>query len=94
MTQDVLQYGAAGAVLLVLYAVIDKALVPLIKARIGERSNGGDGKNDLERRVSNNERMCKELSGECKAIYAELHQVRETAAVSRAILERIENRIK
>ena len=81
---EAVEYGAVVILALVLYAVVDKALVPLIKGR--KNGNGGIS-SDAQRYINEDHKRRIEQTEE------DLRAVRDTLSVSRVLLERIEKQI-
>jgi hypothetical protein len=102
---DILRYGVLPLVCLILYAVIDKVVVPLVNEwRHGWRhaesggSDGGNGNGTLatEYRMARLEQDVHELRVAVdearRATDAEVREIRISAQVSQSILKRLERR--
>jgi hypothetical protein len=86
---SVFEYGLLPVVLLVLYALVDKVVVPLVARKNGR--NGGSGSHDelqrIERRVDRNADHIEEM----RRIMSE---IRADSRLMAGILERVEKALE
>jgi len=89
------EYSAISIALFVIYALIDKVVVPQIKSRSannGQQQNKGQW--DNERRIANLESDTREVRKQLSQITADAADLKGLVKVSQAILERVESDLK
>lgn len=94
-TVNVLESGVTAGLVLVLYTLIDKILVPLIKGRLGNgaRNRGGNGERVQQVINSTFERRIGELEESVSEIGKAIVETRTSLALAEQILERIEGTV-
>ena len=91
MGTEILETGAVGAAMVVVYVLVTKVIYPLVKGT-GNGNGNGNGKQQfvnqqLEHRINRNEKEIREIK-------TSLAEIRRTVDLSQAILERVEASLK
>ena len=91
MGTEILETGAVGAAMVVVYVLVTKVIYPLVKGT-GNGNGNGNGKQQfvnqqLEHRINRNEKEISEIK-------TSLAEIRRTVDLSQAILERVEASLK
>jgi hypothetical protein len=84
--KSILEGGALGLALLVIYSLVDKLVLPLVRGK-----NGNGELRQLERRI---EQRLDSHDREIREIVAALAAITRTVDLSQAILERVEENLK
>ena len=98
---EILEQGVLPALVLIIYAMIDKVIVPLIKGRLNGKPAEYNRNYEWERRIDRNEKDIDRNRVSLEGMRNDLHDVREQVStisgkigVAAAVLERIEHRLE
>lgn len=89
---EIFKDGLVPALVLVVYTLIDKLLVPLVRARLG--GEGGELSPDAQRLINKSHaKRLDQIESDLRVIRDTLGQLNTHAEVSEQLLKRIEARI-
>ena len=96
---EILEQGVLPALVLIIYAMIDKVIVPLLKGRANGKPS--DRNHEWERRIDRNENDIDRNRISIEALRSDIHDVHVQVGtisgkigVANAVLERIEQRLE
>tara|TARA_B100000749_G_C18387675_1_gene448828 strand:+ start:379 stop:636 length:258 start_codon:yes stop_codon:yes gene_type:complete len=85
MDPSVLEYGVVGVLIVIIYGLVDKVIIPIVR---GKSANGQDFINrQTERRINR-------IEGEIGEVRTTVAEITRTVDLSQAILTRVEESLK
>ena len=89
MDPSVLEYGVVGVLIVIIYGLVDKVIVPIVRGKSSkDKPNGQDFINrQTERRINR-------IEGEIGEVRTTVAEITRTVDLSQAILTRVEESLK
>ena len=87
MPPEILEHGLLGMCLLVIYGLVDKVIIPIVRGK----SENGNGQDFINRQT---ERRINRIEGEIGEVRTTVAEITRTVDLSQAILTRVEESLK
>ena len=87
MDPSVLEYGVVGVLIVIIYGLVDKVIIPIVRGK----SANGNGQDFINRQT---ERRINRIEGEIGEVRTTVAEITRTVDLSQAILTRVEESLK